>query len=57
MISTLTTYIITKDIEQINLVSIIFNITATAAYYNYERLWGTIDWGRKTAEEPRDLSQ
>ena len=49
--STVITYAITKDIEHTTLISIIFNVTATAIYYGHERLWDKIVWGKSESTE------
>jgi uncharacterized membrane protein len=40
------TYIYTGNIGVTTIVTTLFNVTATVAYYALERAWDLIDWGR-----------
>jgi len=38
-------WILTKNIYETSLITIIFNVGATLIYYFHERMWGKINWG------------
>ena len=38
-------YILTNNLYDTSLITILFNIFATVIYYFHERMWGKITWG------------
>ena len=38
-------WVMTNNIYETSLITIIFNVVATAIYYFHERMWGRISWG------------
>lgn len=38
-------WIFTNDVYETSLITILFNLIATAIYYFHERFWSKIDWG------------
>ena len=41
-------WLITRDIRETTLITIVFQIYLTILYYVYERVWNRINWGRGT---------
>ena len=41
-------WLITRDIRETTLITIVFQIYLTILYYVYERVWNKINWGRGT---------
>lgn len=54
--STVIAYLVTNNLEKTTMLSIVFNITASAMYYGYERLWNVISWGRESEREESQQS-
>jgi len=53
------TYYYTGNAGEATVITILFNVTGTIAYYGLERLWDAIQWGRgktvpATSQEDRD---
>jgi uncharacterized membrane protein len=46
------TYAFTGNLGETTLVTIVFNIGGTVAYFGLERLWDGIDWGREPPTLP-----
>lgn len=40
-------WITTKDIVQVSIITIGYQVVSVFGYYIYERLWDKINWGRK----------
>lgn len=38
-------WIFTKDVYETSIITILFNVIATAGYYIHERFWSKVDWG------------
>jgi uncharacterized membrane protein len=38
-------WIFTNNVYETSLITILFNVVATAIYYFHERFWSKIDWG------------
>ena len=41
------TWVITKDIRETVLITLIIQVFLVILYYSYERIWVKINWGRK----------
>jgi len=41
-------WLITRDIRETTLITIVFQTYLTILYYVYERVWNKINWGRGT---------
>ena len=41
-------WLITRDIKETALISIVFQIYLAILYYVYERVWNRINWGKET---------
>jgi len=41
-------WLITRDITETTLITLVFQIYLGILYYVYERVWGRINWGRET---------
>ena len=37
-------WLFSKNIYEVSLITIIFNISATIIYYFHERMWGKVNW-------------
>jgi uncharacterized membrane protein len=44
-------WILTNDIYETSLITILFNIIATVIYYFHERMWSKINWGTVSADK------
>ena len=43
----LLTFYITGNAGTTTILTILFNVSGTVVYYGFERLWDSINWGRK----------
>ncbi|MDA4119795.1 MAG: DUF2061 domain-containing protein [Thaumarchaeota archaeon] len=43
----LLTFYLTGDAGTTTIITVVFNLGGTAVYYGFERLWDSINWGRK----------
>ncbi|MDA4119116.1 MAG: DUF2061 domain-containing protein [Thaumarchaeota archaeon] len=43
----LLTYYFTGNAGTTTIITVIFNLGGTAVYYSFERLWDSINWGRR----------
>jgi uncharacterized membrane protein len=43
----LLTYYFTGNAGTTTIITVIFNLGGTAVYYGFERLWDSINWGRR----------
>jgi len=41
-------WLITRDIRETTLITVVFQAYLTILYYVYERVWNRINWGRGT---------
>ncbi len=41
-------WLVTRDLQETTLITIVFQIYLTILYYVYERVWNRINWGRGT---------
>ena len=41
-------WLITRDIRETTLITVVFQTYLTILYYVYERVWNRINWGRGT---------
>jgi uncharacterized membrane protein len=43
----LLTFYFTGDASTTTIITVLFNVGGAAVYYGFERLWDSINWGRK----------
>ena len=49
-------YYFTGNAGEATTITILFNVGGTLAYYSLERLWESLDWGRRASESRHDRS-
>ena len=48
-------WILTNNVYETSLITILFNIVATVIYYVHERFWSTVKWG--IVSQPKNSSK
>ena len=46
-------WVFTNNVYETSLITILFNVIATAIYYFHERFWSKIDWGIMSSTKPQ----